>query len=202
MIWSSVLSPLAPAIVTPPAMTVPAMISLARIVPDPVLWASEANPDDVGLDAPDVNPYGMQTHRYDKTQPENVDFLRRFRALLDEYEGRMTVGEVGDGARSLKTVADYTSGGDKLNMCYTFDLLGPDFTAGHIRKCVERFQKVVTDGWVCWAFSNHDVVRHVSRWGANVLDREAYAKMLSALLLTQRGSVTVLVRWGPSRFST
>ncbi len=115
------------------------------------------DPDATGLDAPDVNPYGMQNHLYDKTQPENIGFLQRFRSLLDEYGDRTSVGEVGDGARSLKTVAAYTSGGDKLHMCYTFDLLGPDFTASHIRKCVTAFQAAVTDGWVCWAFSNHDV---------------------------------------------
>jgi hypothetical protein len=42
--------------------------------------------------------------------------------------------------RSLKTVAAYTTGGDKLHMCYTFDLLGPDFTATHIRGCVDAFE--------------------------------------------------------------
>ncbi len=142
-----------------------------------------------GLDAPDVNPYGMQSHRYDKTQPENVAFLQRFRALLDGYEGRTTVGEVGDGARSLKTVADYTSGGDKLHMCYTFDLLGPDFTASHVRKCVEGFQKAVTDGWVCWAFSNHDVNRQVSRFVEGPEERERVAKLAITLLSTLRGSI-------------
>ncbi|EYR83499.1 alpha-glucosidase family protein [Shinella sp. 838] len=149
----------------------------------------EPDPDATGLDAPDVNPYGMQTHRYDKTQPENVDFLKRFRALLDEYEGRATVGEVGDGARSLKTVADYTSGGDKLHMCYTFDLLGPDFTADHVRKCVQGFQRAVTDGWVCWAFSNHDVNRHVSRFIRAPEERERVAKLAITLLSTLRGSI-------------
>ena len=149
----------------------------------------EPDPEAVGLDAPDVNPYGMQTHRYDKTQPENVAFLKRFRALLDEYEGRATVGEVGDGARSLKTVADYTSGGDKLHMCYTFDLLGPDFTADHVRKCVQSFQRAVTDGWVCWAFSNHDVNRHVSRFIRAPEERERIAKLAITLLSTLRGSI-------------
>jgi alpha-glucosidase len=149
----------------------------------------ESDPEATGLDAPDVNPYGMQTHRYDKTQPENVDFLKRFRALLDEYEGRATVGEVGDGARSLKTVADYTSGGDKLHMCYTFDLLGPDFTADHVRKCVQGFQRAVTDGWVCWAFSNHDVNRHVSRFIRAPEERERVAKLAITLLSTLRGSI-------------
>ena len=142
-----------------------------------------------GLDASDVNPYGMQDHLYDKTRPENVAFLQRFRALLDEYEGRATVGEVGDGARSLKTVAAYTSGDDKLNMCYTFDLLGPDFSAKHLRGSVETFGKVVTDGWVCWAFSNHDVVRHLSRFSEGSEEQTRVAKLAICVLASLRGSI-------------
>ncbi|MGC4409371.1 alpha-glucosidase [Rhizobium rosettiformans] len=145
--------------------------------------------EDAGLDAPDVNPYGMQSHLYDKTQPENIEFLKRFRALLDQYPDRTTVGEVGDGARSLKTVAAYTSGGDKLHMCYTFDLLGPDFTPSHIRHCVESFQKQVKDGWVCWAFSNHDVTRHVSRFVQQPQEREAVARLAISVLSALRGSI-------------
>ncbi|WP_028747066.1 alpha-glucosidase [Rhizobium mesoamericanum] len=144
---------------------------------------------DAGLDAPDTNPYGMQDHLYDKTQPENIRFLKRFRALLNRYEARTTVGEVGDGARSLKTVAAYTSGGDKLHMCYTFDLLGPEFTAAHIRKCIDAFQKSVADGWVCWAFSNHDVNRHVSRFAKTEAERPTIAKLAMSVLATLRGSI-------------
>ncbi len=145
--------------------------------------------EEAGLDAPDVNPYGMQSHLYDKTQPENIGFLKRFRTLLDQYEGRTSVGEVGDGARSLRTVAAYTAGGDKLHMCYTFDLLGPDFTPNHIRHCVDAFHKSVADGWVCWAFSNHDVHRHVSRFAQNAEEREAVAKLAISVLSTLRGSI-------------
>lgn len=145
--------------------------------------------EDAGLDAPDVNPYGMQSHLYDKTQPENIEFLKRFRALLDQYPDRTTVGEVGDGARSLKTVAAYTSDGDKLHMCYTFDLLGPDFTPSHIRHCVESFHKQVRDGWVCWAFSNHDVTRHVSRFAQTAEERTVVAKLAISVLATLRGSI-------------
>lgn len=140
-------------------------------------------------DAPDVNPYGMQEHLYDKTRPENIAFLRRFRSLLDRYPGRVSVGEVGDGARSLETVADYTSGGDKLHMCYTFDLLGPDFSARHIRNCVSSFERSVKDGWVCWAFSNHDVMRHASRFAATETERAQVAKLAITLLSTLRGSI-------------
>ncbi len=38
----------------------------------------------------------------DKTQPENLGFLRRFRALLDDMAAVATGGEVGDGSRSLQ----------------------------------------------------------------------------------------------------
>jgi alpha-glucosidase len=143
----------------------------------------------IGLDAPDVNPYGMQNHLFDKTQPENIGFLQRFRALLDAFGGRASVGEVGDGARSLKTVAAYTGGGDKLHMCYTFDLLGPDFTATHIRRCVQSFQDAVTDGWVCWAFSNHDVMRHASRFSQTEVEREQVAKLAISVLAALRGTI-------------
>ena len=145
--------------------------------------------DAPGLDAPDVNPYGMQQHLYDKTQPENIGFLKRFRALLDSYESRSSVGEIGDGARSLNTLAAYVSDGDKLHMCYTFDLLGPDFTASHIRHCVSAFEDNVRDGWVCWAFSNHDVKRHVSRFIEQESERERVAKLAITVLATLRGSI-------------
>ncbi len=147
------------------------------------------DPEATSNDAPDVNPYGMQQHVFDKTQPENIEFLQRFRALLDEYGGRTSVGEVGDGARSLQTVAQYTSGGDKLHMCYTFDLLGPVFTAGHIRRSVQLFEKNVKDGWVCWAFSNHDVQRHVSRFAKTEAERLPVAKLAINILASLRGSI-------------
>jgi alpha-glucosidase len=137
----------------------------------------------------ETSTYAYQEHLFDKTQPENLAFLRRFRALLDEYEGRAAVGEVGDEGRSLQTLAAYTSGGDKLNMCYTFDLLGPQFSAAHVRGCVEAFERTVSDGWVCWAFSNHDVVRHVTRWTRPGGDPDAVAKFSIALLSCLRGSI-------------
>src|SRR5690606_36258132 len=112
----------------------------------------------------DTNPYNFQEHLFDKSRPENIDFLKRFRALIDESGGHAVVGEIGDEKRSLQTLAAYTSGSDKLNMSYTFDMLGPEFSAAHVRACVEAFEAAAPDGWVCWAFSNHDVARHVTRW--------------------------------------
>lgn len=140
-------------------------------------------------DVPETNPYGFQDHLHDKTQPENIGFLKRLAAELAPYGDRMLVGEVGDGARSLATVANYTGGGDKLHMCYTFDLLGRDFDAAHLRRCVDDFERTVSDGWVCWSFSNHDVPRHVSRFARPGEDTDAVARFSLMLLCCLRGSV-------------
>src|SRR3546814_1828485 len=102
--------------------------------------------DGAGMET-DTNPYSMQNHLYDKSQPENIEFLKRLRALMDGYDDRTTVGEVGDGPRSLSTLAIYTSGNDKLHMCYTFDLLGPAFSASYIRNVLMPVQDRVTNGW-------------------------------------------------------
>jgi alpha-glucosidase len=155
---------------------------------NPALPPSERNDQT----APSVNPYNYQDHIYDKSQPENVDFLRRFRALLDEYPAAAAVGEVGDSQRGLQVVADYTGGGDRVQMCYAFDFLAPEkISAAKVRTVLEDFGRVATDGWACWAFSNHDVKRHASRWGEGEADRKAYLKVISALLMSLRGSVCI-----------
>lgn len=137
----------------------------------------------------ETGTYLYQLHLFDKSQPENIDFLKRFRALCNEFGVIGSVGEVGDEWRSLDTVASYTSGGDKLNMCYTFDMLGGDFSPGHIHYCVETFFDKVRDGWVCWAFSNHDVQRHVTRWTRPAEDPANVARFAISVLACLRGSI-------------
>ena len=111
-----------------------------------------------------VNPYGWQWHKHDKSQPENLEFLRQLRALLDQYPDTTMVGEIGDDD-GLARLAQYTSGGDKLHMAYCFDLLGTAHSASHIYALLKRFAQEASEGWPCWALSNHDVVRLATRWG-------------------------------------
>lgn len=143
---------------------------------------------------PERNPYGLQEHVYDKTRPENLKFLARFRALLNEYTGSTSVGEVGDGDRSLQTMAEYTAGNELLHMCYSFDMLGPHFSAKFFRKCIEDFEEAsqrFSEGhsWPCWAFSNHDVIRHMTRWQHKDRNAPQFSKLAGALLLSLKGSV-------------
>ncbi len=141
--------------------------------------------------APAVNPYNWQNHQFDKSQPENVDFLIDLRAVLDEYDHITTVGEIGDAQRQLELMAEYTSGGNKLHMAYTFDFLGGEFKAPYFAARIKELEDIVTDGWPCWAFSNHDVVRHVSRWAEKGRNAQTLAQLSATLLLSLRGSVCV-----------
>ncbi|MGR3708162.1 MAG: alpha-glucosidase [Alterinioella nitratireducens] len=135
--------------------------------------------------APEVNPYNWQDHLYDKNQPENLAFLKRFRAVLDEFSA-VAVGEVGDAQRGQEIQAAYTSGNDKVQMCYSFDFLsGVSPTADRVGGVLSEFEAGVGDGWACWAFSNHDVIRHATRWQLSDAAYRTYA----ALLLSLRGSV-------------
>lgn len=138
------------------------------------------------LSVPASNPYSFQRHLYDKTQPENIAFLQKIRTLLDEY-GAASVGEIGDDD-SIKTMAAYTSGGDKLHMAYSFNLLAAENSAGYIRRQVEELEAQIADGWTSWSIGNHDVPRFLSRWGG-VGATADYTKVALAMLASLRGSV-------------
>ena len=133
----------------------------------------------------DSNPYGMQAHVYDKTQPENLAFLVKVRGLLNEY-GAVSIGEVG-ADDSLAVMADYTADGDKLHMAYSFNLLTSVFSAAHIRTQVEQFEARVKGGWASWPVGNHDSVRVMSRWGG-AHPVPALAKLVLAMQLALKGA--------------
>ena len=139
---------------------------------------------------PSVNPYGMQRHLHSKTRPENPEFIaRELRPLADRY-GAGLLGEIGAESDSLETLAEYTRPG-RLQLAYGFDFLGGALTAAHFRECIAEFERRAGESWPCWAFSNHDVARHVSRWGAAGRDPAALAKLCCCLLLSLRGSACI-----------
>ena len=137
--------------------------------------------------APKVNPYNHQRHIHDKNHPENIEFLKKLRAVMDPFNAA-AVGEVGDSQRGLEILGEYTSGGNRMQMSYAFEFLsGSDLTAARIAEVFAHLQAVAGDGWACWAYSNHDVVRHISRWKLSDESARAYTTLLMCL----RGSVCI-----------
>lgn len=140
--------------------------------------------------APAVNPYNFQNHLYDKNQVENLAFLESFRSLMDEYPDVAAVGEVGDAQYGMQILADYTAGDNRMHMCYSFDFLSGDApTAKAIQNTLQSFIDEAPNSWSCWAYSNHDVVRHATRWAANHPNQQAYLRLMTTLILCMRGSV-------------
>ena len=138
--------------------------------------------------APSVNPYNHQRHVYSKNQPENLEFLRRFRSLLDQYPGSTCVGEVGDAQQGLELLGEYTKGDDIAHMCYAFEFLAKyKLTAARVTEVFDRLHRVAADGWACWAFSNHDVERHASRWGLS----PAANRLFTTMMMSLRGSLCI-----------
>jgi alpha-glucosidase len=133
------------------------------------------------------NPYGMQDHLHDRSQPENLEFIARVRALCDRYDDRMVVAEVSCD-NPVKRAAEYTSGPDRLHTAYSFALLGTEVSAAKLRSLVEESVTASLESWPSWALSNHDVARVRTRWGG-VDATDAYARMALALLGSLRGSV-------------
>ncbi|WP_340536951.1 glycoside hydrolase family 13 protein [Nocardioides sp. GXZ039] len=98
-------------------------------------------------------------------QPEVHDVYRRWRRVLEEYPGdRMDVAEAW--AKSLDSVALYVRP-DEMHQAFNFLWLLADWSAA-------EFADVVTDTFAAldpvgatptWVLSNHDVVRHATRYG-------------------------------------
>ncbi len=137
-----------------------------------------------------VNPYDAQAHLFSKTRPENLAVLARMRAVCDEHEA-MLIGEVGDsGVRQVRIMGEYTSGG-RLNVAYSFAMLGPEHSAAHFREVIKGFFTQAPEGWPAWSFSNHDVPRHVSRWTPEGGDAQAVARQSIALLCAMPGAIGI-----------
>ncbi|MGC1308902.1 MAG: alpha-glucosidase family protein [Phormidesmis sp.] len=154
---------------------------------DRALRSNPPNEGDILLYAPESSNYVMQAHIYNKSRPEMLPFLERFRSLLNRYDA-IALGEL-TAKRAIEMTPDYTAKDKRLHMVYTFSLLTQALSAAHFKRTIRAVEENLGDGWICWAFSNHDVVRAVSRWRQDRVSIEQQAKFLLALLLSLRGSI-------------
>jgi alpha-glucosidase len=134
------------------------------------------------------NPYAYQYHVYNNTRPENLPFIEELRAVIDQYPGAVTLGEI-SAEDSNAAMAEYTRPG-RLHMGYSFELLSSEHTPAHIRATVEGAMAASADAWPGWSISNHDVERVMTRWGQ--ADSPPHlATQLTALVCTLRGAACI-----------
>ena len=78
-------------------------------------WGQSNGPDPGWTECTTSNPHGTLLHVYDKNHPGVPQFLEELRAVMDEYEDRVTLGEIGasrDVSQAL--MGEYTAPG-RLN---------------------------------------------------------------------------------------
>ena len=138
-----------------------------------------------GLEA--TRPFDMQLHKYNMSQPEIVDFIERFGAMLKDYPGTFTVAEVG-GPNPIEEMKAFTQGRDRLNSAYNFDFLyASDIGATRVMESANHWDQSDGEGWPSWAFSNHDAPRALTRW-ASAGHHDELARVYMMLLLSLRGN--------------
>lgn len=165
------------------------MDALPHCIHDAQLRDNPARPTDWADGKFIMHPYFMQWHKYDKTQPEMIPFLKKFRKLTDKYKDRMMVAEVNDD-KTVETTIEYTNGPEMLHTAYDFALLTHTYSPAYLRRKVEDFFATLAPhaAWPSWALSNHDSIRVASRWAVDEKPDMRQVKMLIAMLSSLRGS--------------
>jgi alpha-glucosidase len=134
------------------------------------------------------NPYGTMLHVFDKNHAKMPGFLEELRTVMDGYDDRVTIGEIGASQeQSQVLMSAYTKPG-RLNLCYSFDLLSSPLDAHSFRQIIDRLGVERADSWACWSMSNHDVVRAPTRLSSTSCAPETVTPLSLALLLSFRGT--------------
>ena len=130
----------------------------------------------------------MQHHRHDSNLFENRAELDIIRRTVEQFDDRFVFGEFSE---EFERSGAYLPPDLGLHAGYTFALLVASRLApGYIRKHFEGLNEHPKH-WPCISFSNHDVIRTVTRFGGGPEGDPALAKMLFALLCSLRGTTLI-----------
>ncbi|MCB0195053.1 MAG: DUF3459 domain-containing protein [Anaerolineae bacterium] len=126
---------------------------------------------------------------YTQNLPGVHNIIRQMRAVLDEYDDRVMVGETY--VPNAELVKYYGDNHDECHMPFNFQLIVTEefsprpWNARSIRQGVEAYEAVLPEGgWPNWVLGNHDQHRVASRIGFD------QARVANMLLLTLRGTPT------------
>jgi len=139
-----------------------------------------------------TKPFAMQLHQHDLMHGDTLGFLERIRKLMNAYPGTATLGELSSQEGAFARVRAYTQP-HRLDMAYTLKFMRGALSAETLRHALSDEPSSDHPGWPCWAFSNHDTERAISRWNPRATSGEeppeAFGRLLAGLLISLRGSV-------------
>ncbi|HUQ79114.1 MAG TPA: alpha-amylase family glycosyl hydrolase [Patescibacteria group bacterium] len=136
-----------------------------------------------------TSPWNRLDHVHDLDHADFTDLIERFRAILDEEPGRMSVGELFSGG--TPAAARYTR---DRHIVFDWSLMESPWTAAAFAAGIDlREGAYGPDLWPTIALSNHDRERQATRLARSVgrdrdPDHDAIAKAAAVLLLAMRGA--------------
>jgi alpha-glucosidase len=117
-------------------------------------------------------------------QVEVHDVIAEMRSVVDEFEGRVLIGEIYLPLERL--VAYYGKDLSGAHLPFNFALLSAPWHAREIEQIIFEYESVLPAGaWPNWVLGNHDRPRVASRVGRD------QARVAAMLLLTLRGTPTL-----------
>jgi alpha-glucosidase len=120
-------------------------------------------------------------------QDDVHEIYRRWRQILDAYPGeRIAVAEAW--APNTDRLANYVRA-DELHQAFNFHFLGTPFAGREMRHVIDVSlgAAAAVDASTTWVLSNHDVERHVTRYGGGEIGL-ARARAAALLMLALPGS--------------
>jgi alpha-glucosidase len=130
--------------------------------------------------------WARQQHLYDRDQPDFPELIGRFRAIVDESPGHMSVGELFS-SEAERAVALTT----ERHMVFDWALLQAPWSADAYSDAIWLRETMFgRDRWLANVLSNHDQSRHATRLAASagITDTDAVARAAAVVLLTIRGT--------------
>lgn len=141
--------------------------------------------------AEDTSDFESQHHLYDKDLPENHQIISEIRAIINEYDERVLIGETFIDSGLYESVIFYGANQDELHLPFTFEFPFSPWYPGHLQQeIVKKELMTPRDAWAIYFLDNHDIPRHLSRWiECSLCDNPVgIAKAAATILLTVRGT--------------
>ncbi|MEK6192016.1 MAG: alpha-amylase family glycosyl hydrolase [Chloroflexota bacterium] len=127
-------------------------------------------------------PGGLRRRRT-RNQPGVAGVLRHLRRVTDEYPDRILLGELYAPARQVAAALGRARG-DGLHLGLNHQLAKSGWDAKAFRRAIAAAERHLAPPLSpTWAFSNHDLSRHATRWGPE------RTRLAALILLTLRGTV-------------
>ena len=128
--------------------------------------------------------FQSQLPTYTSDRPEIQGVVAGLRAVADEFDDRVLIGEIYLPLERL--MAYYGAALDGIQLPFNFQLLRAPWRAEAIGALIERYEAALPPGaWPNWVLGNHDISRIASRIG------RPQARVAAMLLLTLRGTPTL-----------